>query len=118
MELPVRHGEGKFYSDESVIRRLAENKQIAVRYALPDGAPAGQRFPFNPNGSVGDIAGICDPTGRIFGLMPHPEAFNHWTNHPDWTRLKEERKRKGERQAEEPPSGLRVFQNAVKYMAG
>jgi phosphoribosylformylglycinamidine (FGAM) synthase-like amidotransferase family enzyme len=53
---------------------------------MPDGRLAAGAFPHNPNGSLADIAGICDPTGRIFGLMPHPEAYNHVTNHPDWTR--------------------------------
>jgi len=116
MEFPIRHGEGKFYSDEATLRRLIENNQVVVQYALPDGRPAGGRFPFNPNGSVRDIAGICDPTGRIFGLMPHPEAFNHWTNHPDWTRTKEKIKRRGGKIASGLTPGLRVFQNAVEFI--
>ncbi|MGB9499052.1 MAG: phosphoribosylformylglycinamidine synthase subunit PurQ [Dissulfuribacterales bacterium] len=56
----------------------------------PGGAPADRRFPYNPNGSLNNIAGICDPTGRIFGLMPHPDAFNHPSNHPDRTRARED----------------------------
>ena len=102
IELPIRHGEGKFYSDKDIIQRLTKNNQVVIQYALPDGNPAEGRFPFNPNGSINDIAGICDPTGRIFGLMPHPEAFNHRTNHPDWTRDKEIMKRGGKK----PPSTL------------
>ena len=94
-DLPVRHGEGKLYADGQVIERLQQNHQIVLRYALPDGSPAGGRFPYNPNGSVDDIAGICDPTGRVFGLMPHPEAYNDWTNHPDWLREREAAKRDG-----------------------
>ncbi|MFH1076718.1 MAG: phosphoribosylformylglycinamidine synthase subunit PurQ [Pseudomonadota bacterium] len=88
LELPIRHGEGKFYSDKYTLERLMKQGQVALQYALPSGEPARGRFPYNPNGSLDDIAGICDPTGRIFGLMPHPEAFTHWTNHPDWTRIR------------------------------
>ncbi len=86
IDLPVRHAEGKLVAPSEVLRRLEEGRQIVLRYALPDGAAADGAFPWNPNGSLGDIAGICDPSGRIFGLMPHPEAYNHVTNHPDWPR--------------------------------
>ena len=116
LELPVRHGEGKFYSDESTIGRLIKNNQVVVQYAMPNGSPALGKFPYNPNGSAHDIAGICDPSGRIFGLMPHPEAFNHYTNHPDWTRTKENIKRRGERIDTGPTVGIRMFQNAVEYV--
>ncbi|MEE8541374.1 MAG: phosphoribosylformylglycinamidine synthase subunit PurQ [Desulfobacterales bacterium] len=115
LELPVRHGEGKFFSDPATIERLVQNEQIALQYALPDGNPAKAKFPFNPNGSLHDIAGICDSTGRIFGLMPHPEAFNHWTNHPDWAQRKENRKRSGTPPDSAPAPGIRIFQNAVDY---
>lgn len=117
IELPVRHGEGKFYSDEATIRRLVENNQIAIQYALPDWSEAGGKFPYNPNGSIRDIAGICDLSGRVFGLMPHPEAYNHFTNHPDWTRRKEEAKRSGKDiHLSEPTAGIRIFKNAVNYI--
>lgn len=115
LELPVRHGEGKFYSNDTTLDRLFSNHQIVVQYALPDGRPAKRKFPYNPNGSIRDIAGICDPSGRIFGLMPHPEAYNHWTNHPDWTRRKERLKRKGQRFPEDLTPGTRMFRNAVQY---
>lgn len=84
---------------------------------MPGGSPAEGRFPFNPNGSVKDIAGICDSSGRIFGLMPHPEGYNHFTNHPDWTRRGEKMKRSGNREHEEIPAGIRIFKNGVEYMA-
>ncbi|MFH2220373.1 MAG: phosphoribosylformylglycinamidine synthase subunit PurQ [Pseudomonadota bacterium] len=116
LEFPVRHGEGKFYADDAVIRRLIQNNQVVVQYAMPDGTPANSSFPDNPNGSVHDIAGICDPTGRVFGLMPHPEAYNHWTNHPRWTRHKETLKRKGLSPDTGPTIGIRLFQNAVDYI--
>jgi phosphoribosylformylglycinamidine synthase subunit PurQ / glutaminase len=108
IELPVRHGEGKFIpKDDAVLEKLRENGQAALRYARHDGAPARGEFPMNPNGSVDDIAAICDPSGRIFGLMPHPEAYIDRTNHPQWTR----------RELPEEGMGLPVFRNAVEYAA-
>ena len=117
MDLPVRHGEGKFVGDSKVITRLLNDHQIACRYALPDGTPADKQFPFNPNSSTADIAGICDPTGRVFGLMPHPEAFNHFTNQPGWPRFKENIKRGRMAKADLPVTGIRMFENAVNYFA-
>ncbi len=114
LELPVRHGEGKFYAEERVIKNLEENNQVVVRYADSEGRAANGSFPENPNGSLKDIAGICDSTGRVFGIMPHPEAFNHWTNHPDWTRLKEHYRRRGEPYPQEG-FGIKIFRNAVEY---
>jgi phosphoribosylformylglycinamidine synthase len=102
--LPVAHAEGKFVPRGSgTLRRLKQNKQVVFTYVNEDGEPAG--YPGNPNGSIGGIAGICDPTGRIFGLMPHPERHSLPTQHPRWTRegLKEE----GE--------GLAIFRNAVEF---
>ena len=107
IELPVRHGEGKFIPrDAGVLERLQANGQVVVRYVKPDGSPARGEFPYNPNGAVDDIAGICDPSGRIFGLMPHPEAFVDRSNHPQWTR------KKG---LPAEGAGLRIFRNAVAY---
>lgn len=106
LELPVRHGEGKFLvHDEHVLYRLQKSGQVALRYALAQGERAAGRYPQNPNGSLDDIAGICDPSGRIFGLMPHPEAHTDGTHHPRWTRegLKEE------------GAGLALFRNAVAF---
>lgn len=107
LELPVRHGEGKFIPEnEATLKKLAEGNQIALRYVAPAGEPASCTFPANPNGSTGDIAGICDPTGRILGLMPHPEAFVTRTQHPQWTR----------RELPEDGAGLQLFHNAVDYL--
>ena len=95
LTLPIAHGEGKFVTrDEAVLDRIRSDGQAAVRY---DGD--------NPNGSVDDIAGICDPTGRIFGLMPHPERFVDVTQHPTWTRGGVQR-----------ADGLIVFQRAAEYL--
>ena len=86
--------------------------------------PAMQQFPLNPNGSIHDIAGICDATGHIFGLMPHPEAYNHFTNHPDWPGEMEKLKREPDMMIKEPgipmgcsTLGISIFINAVNYMA-
>ena len=87
MPVPVAHGEGRFVvRDEATLQRLVDNRQIAWRYARPDGTPAAG-YPENPNGSVLAIAGICDTTGRVLGLMPHPERNLTPWNHPHWTRL-------------------------------
>jgi phosphoribosylformylglycinamidine synthase subunit PurQ / glutaminase len=108
LEVPIRHGEGQFIPrDDAVLKRLQDQGQVAVRYANADGTLAQGEFPANPNGSADDIAGICDPSGRIFGLMPHPEAFVDHTNHPQWTR----------KDLPEEGAGLQVFRNAVTYAA-
>ena len=117
-ELPVRHGEGKFYTDDRTLENLRDNFQVALQYALPDGRVADGSFPHNPNGSIADVAGICDPSGRIFGLMPHPEAYNHWTNHPDWTRRQAQQRRSGDPRPTAHPVGIRFFQNAVDFVSG
>jgi phosphoribosylformylglycinamidine synthase I len=117
IELPVRHGEGKFYASTEDIESLFESNQVVAQYANEDGNPASGQWPENPNGSLEDIAGICDPTGRIFGLMPHPEGFNHFTNHPNWTEKKRilEKERKSIKNHE--GDGIRIFRNAVEYIS-
>jgi len=104
--LPVAHAEGKFIPlDKTVLQKLKHNKQIVFRYAMSDGTPT-RRYPFNPNGATDNIAAICDPSGRILGMMPHPERFQDTTNHPRWTREK----------IKEPTDGMLIFLNAVKYV--
>ncbi len=104
VRLPIRHGEGKFMADATVLEKLEEENLVALRYVSSNGGPA-RGFPDNPNGSLNDIAGICDPTGRIFGMMPHPEAFLSPLNAPDWTRHDAESGSAGE--------GLAFFRNAI-----
>jgi len=116
IELPVRHGEGNFYALDRDVETLVKNKQVVAQYVDSSGNPAKGQWPANPNGSLRDIAGICDPTGGIFGLMPHPEAFNHVTNHPDWTRKKEALLRQGKTLPNEEGDGVKVFRNAVEYI--
>ncbi len=89
VDLPIAHGEGKFVPhDDGVLAGLREADQLALRYVDADGKTAceGGTAGSNPNGSIDDIAGICDPTGRVMGLMPHPERFVDTTHHPQWTR--------------------------------
>ena len=116
IELPVRHGEGKFYTSDEDLERLFKNRQVVMQYADDRGEPAMGRWPMNPNGSLRDIAGVCDPTGRIFGLMPHPEAFNHYTNHPDWTMRRGGLPRRGKGPESEEGEGIKIFRNAVEFM--
>ncbi|MEW5735788.1 MAG: phosphoribosylformylglycinamidine synthase subunit PurQ [Thermodesulfobacteriota bacterium] len=111
LDLPVRHGEGKFVAEDAVLSRIMGKNMVALTYAKADGSPARGSFPENPNGSVHDIAGICDPTGRVFGLMPHPEAFNHPANHPMFTRNNELKKRG--RAVAFPRLGIEIFKSAV-----
>ena len=86
VELPVAHGEGRFVTaNPTVLDRLDRAGQIVLKYADQDDQPT-EAYPANPNGSERSIAGICDPTGRIFGLMPHPERFVEPWHHPRWTR--------------------------------
>lgn len=105
MYLPVAHAEGKFVArDRSVLADLQKNDQLVLRYAKSAGAPA-EGFPDNPNGSQANVAGLCDDSGCVFGLMPHPERYVDATHHPRWTR--------GEANAK--GDGLAIFENAVRY---
>ncbi len=101
--LPIAHGEGKVcFANEGLQQMIVGNQQIAFRYVDADGNPGD--YPVNPNGSTDHIAGLCDETGRILGLMPHPERNIHPTHHPQWTRNKIEK-----------ADGLSLFENAVNY---
>ena len=85
LKLPVAHAEGKFVPlSDQVLETLGNNDQLALRYCDPAGNS--DATDINPNGSIDNIAGICDPTGRVMGLMPHPERFIEIENHPRWTR--------------------------------
>jgi len=102
--LPVAHGEGKVVTrDAATLERLWSEGHIALRYVDAEGREGG--FPINPNGSVDAIAGLTDATGRVLGLMPHPERYIHSTQHPHWTRLGAPR-----------PDGTMFFTRAVEYV--
>ena len=101
--LPVAHGEGKFVTkDQETLNRMRANGQVALRYLVPEGE---RDYPWDPNGSMDHVAGICDPSGQVFGLMPHPERHCLPTQHPRWTR--EGLKSRGD--------GLMIFENGVRY---
>ncbi|RLA90385.1 MAG: phosphoribosylformylglycinamidine synthase subunit PurQ [Deltaproteobacteria bacterium] len=107
LELPVRHGEGKFITkDEKTMERIKRKNLIAVQYIDIESGKPTQSYPYNPNGSIEAVAGICDETGHLFGLMPHPEAYLHYTNHPLWTRKK--LPKEGE--------GIKIFRNGIKFI--
>lgn len=97
IELPIAHGEGRFYAPDAVLDQLEAHGQVALRYTG------------NPNGSSRDIAGICDPTGVVLGLMPHPERFTDPTHHPQWTR-------RSAAWLDQTPAGMRFFENAVAHV--
>lgn len=104
--LPVRHGEGKFVlADDNILQQLENQHLTVLKYADQQNQPT-QNYPENPNGSLAAIAGICDQTGRLFGLMPHPEAYIHRTHHPRWTR----------EDLPEEGMGLWLYQNAVRFI--
>ena len=106
--LPVRHGEGKFVVDKTETLTQIRSLHLApVHYSNADCREQVMEYPLNPNGSVDAIAGICDETGRLFGLMPHPEAYIHRTHHPRWTR---------EPDLPEEGMGLWLYQNAVDFI--
>jgi phosphoribosylformylglycinamidine synthase len=117
LELPVAHAEGRFVAgDGAMLDALEVSGQLVLRYVKrhnaavrsndAGGTPVG--YPDNPNGSAKNVAGICDATGRVFGLMPHPERFVTATQHPQWTR---------HNRVSDAGDGLRLFQNAVAFFA-
>lgn len=114
--LPIRHGEGKFYAEKPILEKLLHNQQIALTYTKQDYNLANGEFPVNPNGSLMDIAGICDQTGHVFGLMPHPEAYLFATNHPLWTKGYESAKRENNSDFfKKETAGSKIFGNAVNF---
>jgi phosphoribosylformylglycinamidine synthase I len=110
IELPVAHGEGKFLTAvPQAMESIDAAGQIVLKYADDQDRPT-QDYPANPNGSSLAAAGVCDPSGRIFGLMPHPERFVGAIHHPRWTRL-------GSKLSQEEGQGLRIFKSAVSSLS-
>lgn len=106
--LPIAHAEGKFVPrDDSILEALQSNHQLALKYCRPGGLNSDVPYPHNPNGSTAHVAGVCDSTGRIFGLMPHPERHIDPTHHPRWTR---------EGPADQA-DGMAIFENAIEFFA-
>lgn len=102
---PVAHGEGKFYADDKIIKKIEDEDLVAFRYVDEKGNST-QKYPDNPNGSINAIVGVTDESGRILGLMPHPECFVRIEQHPNW--------RRG---LVSSPQGLPLFQNIVKFVS-
>lgn len=100
----VAHGEGKFFTNEKTLKEIEQSNLTAFRYINESGNPT-QNYPNNPNGALNAIAGITDTTGRILGLMPHPERFVLKEHHPNWRRIKIKK-----------PQGLPIFENMVSFI--
>ncbi|MDG6908386.1 MAG: phosphoribosylformylglycinamidine synthase I [Nitrososphaerota archaeon] len=108
VQFPVAHGEGRFVTqDKTVLESISKNSQIVLQYAGSDGHPARLKYPDNPNGSINDIAGICNPSGTVFGLMPHPENAYWGFEMPDWTES---------RTIQQYGDGLGIFKSMVDYI--
>lgn len=115
ISVPIAHGEGKYYAEESTLQELKRSGSVALRYVKGEMA---EHFdlPANPNGSLEDIAGITARNGRVLGLMPHPERAIRFTQLPHWTYLREKLTRENKKLPTEGP-GLQIFKNAVRYFS-
>lgn len=110
-ELPVNHGEGQFYANSKTLKKIEQSDLVFLRYVNTSGHPT-QQYPQNPNGSTNAIAGICDPTGRILGLMPHPEKFVDATQYPNWRR----EQIKIPHGSPALPAGRFIFEEMIRYV--
>lgn len=111
LQFPVAHAEGRFTfggRNREHLKRLIDGRQIVFRYCTSDGEEATGKFPWNPNGSLYDIAGICNPTGNVLGMMPHPERVVHKIQEADWTRSRRKNKSAGD--------GRLFFESIAGYM--
>ena len=107
---PIAHGEGKFFADSETLKQVEYNNLVAFRYVDDNGGPT-QQYPENPNGSLNAIVGISDTTGRILGLMPHPECFVRVEQHPNW-------RRQEFKTIKSKAQGLPLFENIVQFVKG
>jgi phosphoribosylformylglycinamidine synthase len=111
LSIPVAHAEGRFIfakeKERSYLQRLCDNDQLVFRYCTEDGEYANGEYPVNPNGAFHDIAGVCDLTGTIFGLMPHPERAYYGWQLPEWTK-RERVSRYGD--------GKAIFESMIKHL--
>lgn len=115
ISLPIAHGEGNFYTTPENLKTLQKNNQIALQY-VSGPMSTYLELPANPNGAIADIAGVIDETGKILGLMPHPERGMFFSHMPNWPLLKEEYIRANKKLPKEGP-GLQIFKNAVQYFS-
>ncbi len=114
MHIPVAHGEGRFMMEDATLQTLKRNGQIAAQYVQPGGAPANGEFPYNPNGSLDDIAAITDETGKVLAIMPHPERGMYSWQRDDYMEAKDRARREGHALPEEA-DGMAIFRNAARY---
>lgn len=113
MHIPVAHGEGRFMMEDDTLKALQNNKQIAAIYTK-NGKPANGEFPYNPNGSIGDIAAMTDPSGRVLAMMPHPERGMFTWQRDDYMEIKDKAQRERTNMSE-TTDGMTIFQNAATY---
>ncbi len=113
LPIPIAHGEGKFYAPPEIMAEIKKRGLVAARYVKGEMC-AYQGLSANPTGTLDDIAGITDDTGRVLGMMPHPERAMFFTQLPNWPLLKEQLRRQGKPIPEEGP-GLKILQNGVRY---
>ncbi len=114
LHIPVAHGEGRFMMGEETLQTLKDNGQIAAQYTKPDGSAADGQFPYNPNGTIADIAGITDINGKVLALMPHPERGMFSWQRDDYMELKDKAQREGTT-LPEASDGMALFENAARY---
>jgi len=114
MYCPVSHGEGNFSCSKETLQRIKRQKMVAFTYCRDDLGPANGEYPYNPNGSLEDIAGITSANGKVLGMMPHPERAMEFTNLYDWPLRKEQLKRSGEKLPQESLN-MQIFRNIVDY---
>jgi phosphoribosylformylglycinamidine synthase subunit PurQ / glutaminase len=111
LRMPIAHGEGRFLfpkeRETQLLNELYDNDMMVLRYCHKNGEVANGEYPINPNGSLEDIAGICNPEGTIFGLMPHPERSVYWWQQPDWT---------SQQNLPQYGDGKLVFESVLSYL--
>lgn len=113
LHIPVAHGEGRFMMEDATLKTLQDNNQIVARY-IKDGAPAKGEFPYNPNGSIDDIAAMTDESGKILAIMPHPERGMFTWQRDDFAEVKDAAMREG-KDVPEAADGMALFKNAAAY---
>lgn len=113
---PVSHGEGNFSCSPETLKRIKQKQMVAFTYCRDDLSPAGGEYPYNPNGSVEDIAGITSANGRVLGLMPHPERAMEFTSLYNWPLIREQARREGHALPEESLN-MQLFKNIIAYFA-
>ncbi len=114
--LPIAHGEGRFFCDKETLDKLRENDQIVFSYCTKDGENADGKYPVNPNGAMDDIAAICDKGGRIMGMMPHPERAIYSLSDPRFHLKKEIAKRNNKEMPDLIETNFMIFKNAVDFV--